>query len=220
MIHKSTLDFLKKLKKNNNRDWFNTNKKLYEDARYDFEIFVFDLIQKLTDFDDTISGVEPKDCLFRIYRDVRFSKDKKPYKQNFAAAIQIGGRKSHKSGYYVHLEPGGGNMLASGIYMPMPDKLSLVRNLIASNYKEYEKIISAKQFKKEFKEVWGGDDKLKTVPKGFPKDHPAVEHLKNKSFIIFKMLSDTDVLSKNFLNNSAKLFKEMKPFNDFLNRAL
>jgi len=219
MVRKSTLDFLKKLKKNNNRKWFNINKKLYEDARYDFEVCVFDMIQKLSDFDESVSGLEPKDCLFRIYRDVRFAKDKKPYKQNFGAAIQMGGRKSSKAGYYFHIEPGA-SMLAGGIYMPMPDILLAIRKLIAADYKEYEKIISNKDFKKLFGEIWGGDDKLKTVPKGFEKDHPAAEHLKNKSFIVFKMLSDSDVLSKNFINNSAKIFKAMKPFNDFLNRAL
>jgi uncharacterized protein (TIGR02453 family) len=111
-------------------------------------------------------------------------------------------------------------MLAGGIYMPMPDILLAIRKLIAADYKEYEKIISNKDFKKVFGEIWGGDDKLKTIPKGFEKDHPAAEHLKNKSFIVFKMLSDSDVLSKNFINNSAKIFKAMKPFNDFLNRAL
>src|SRR3989304_4261485 len=136
MLKKSTLTFLKKLKKNNNREWFNANKHLYDDARYDFEVFVFDLIQNISVFDESVSGLEPKDCLFRIYRDVRFSKDKAPYKQNFGAVIQIGGRKSSKSGYYIHLEPGGKNMLASGIYMPMPDKLSSVRNHVAENFKE------------------------------------------------------------------------------------
>ena len=219
MLKKSTLDFLKKLKKNNNRDWFNANKKLYEDARYDFEVFVFDLLQKLAEFDDSVAGLDPKDCLFRIYRDVRFAKDKKPYKQNFAAAIQLNGRKSSKAGYYMHVEPGA-SMLGGGIYMPMPDNLLAVRKLIAANYKEYEKIINAKDFKKVFGEVWGGDDRLKTVPKGFEKDHPAAEHLKNKSFIAFKMMSDADVLAKNLMSSSVKIFKIMKPFNDFINRAL
>jgi uncharacterized protein (TIGR02453 family) len=219
MLKKSTLGFLKKLKKNNNRDWFNTNKKLYEDARYDFEVFIFDLLQKLAEFDESVAGLDPKDCLFRIYRDVRFAKDKKPYKQNFAAAIQLNGRKSSKAGYYVHIEPGA-SMLGGGIYMPMPDNLLAVRKLIAANYNEYEKIINAKDFKKVFGEVWGGDDRLKTVPKGFEKDHPAAEHLKNKSFIAFKMLGDADVPAKNFMANSIKVFKVMKPFNDFINRAL
>jgi len=219
MIKKPTLDFLKKLKKNNNREWFNANKKMYEDARYDFEISVFDMIQKISGFDESVSGLDPKDCLFRIYRDVRFSKDKKPYKQNFAAAIQFNGRKSGKSGYYFHIEPGA-SMLAGGIYMPNPDNLFALRKLIAENYKEYEKIISGKEFRKEFKEVWAGDDRLKTVPKGFEKDHPAADHIKNKSFIVFKMLSDAEVLSKNFISSSAKTFKAMKQFSDFLNRAL
>lgn len=219
MLKKSTLDFLKKLKKNNNREWFNANKHMYEDARYDFEVFIFNLIQKISDYDESVSGLNPGDCIFRIYRDVRFSKNKAPYKLNFAAAIQFRGRKSSKSGYYIHIQPGE-NMLASGIYMPMPDKLNAVRNLIASKYREYEKIISAKDFKNQYGEVWGGDDKLKSVPKGFEKDHPAAEHLRNKSFIVFKMIPDEKVLAKNYTDYAAKLFKITKPFNDFLNRAL
>jgi uncharacterized protein (TIGR02453 family) len=110
-------------------------------------------------------------------------------------------------------------MIASGIYMPPPDVLASLRKLITSNYKEYEKIISAKDFKKEFKEVWGGDDKLKSVPKGFDKGHPAVEHLKNKSYIVYKMIPDEKVVSKGYADYAAKLCKVMKPFNDFLNRA-
>src|SRR5262245_34353123 len=105
MLKKSTIDFLKKLKKNNNRDWFNKNKHLYEDARYDFEIFTLELIKKTAEFDETISGLVPKDCTFRIYKDVRFSKDKLPYKTNMGASINIGGRKAPTAGYYVHISP-------------------------------------------------------------------------------------------------------------------
>jgi uncharacterized protein (TIGR02453 family) len=219
MLKKSTLNFLKKLKKNNNRDWFNVNKALYEDARYDFEVLVFDLIQKTAEFDESVSGVEPRSCLFRIYRDVRFSKNKSPYKTNFAADIQAGGRRSGVAGYYVHVEPGS-NILAAGLYVPLPDKLLAVRKKIAGNYKEFEKIVTAKDFKREFKKLWEGEgNKLKTVPKGFDKEHPAAEYLKFKSFIVFKDISDEMLLSKTFVNNAAKVFKVMKPFNEFLNQA-
>ncbi|HEY3249610.1 MAG TPA: DUF2461 domain-containing protein [Ignavibacteria bacterium] len=219
MLKKSTLDFLKKLKKNNNRDWFNANKHLYEDARYDFEVLVFDIIQKIAEYDESVSGVDPKSCLFRIYRDVRFSKNKSPYKTNLAADIQQGGRKSNFAGYYFHVEPDS-CMLAGGIYMPPPDKLLAIRRFIADSYKEFEKIVRAKDFKKEFKQLWQGEDKLKTIPKGFEKEHPAADYLKNKSFIVIQELDDVKILSNKFVYQAAKVFKTMKPFNDFLNRAV
>lgn len=219
MLKKSTFDFLKKLKKNNNRDWFNANKDLYEDARYDFEVLVFDLIQKAAEFDESVSGVEPKSCLFRIYRDVRFSKNKSPYKTNFAADIQPGGRKSSRAGYYVHIEPGS-CMLAGGIYMPPPERLMAIRKFIADNHKEFDRIINAKDFKKEFKQLWQSEDRLKTIPKGFEKDHPAAEILKNKSFIVLHELDDAKIFSNKFVNHAARVFKAMQPFNSFLNRAI
>ncbi|HWA06652.1 MAG TPA: DUF2461 domain-containing protein, partial [Ignavibacteria bacterium] len=181
MLHKSTIDFLKKLKKNNNRDWFNANKKLYEDARYDFEVFVFELIQKIAEFDETVSGLEPKDCMFRIYKDVRFSKDKTPYKTNFGAAINKGGRKLSIAGYYIHISPTE-YFLGSGLYMPSPEKLLAVRNNISAKSAKFKSIVEGKEFKKNFGKLWNGDT-LKTVPKGFDKEHPMGEYLKLKSFI-------------------------------------
>jgi uncharacterized protein (TIGR02453 family) len=218
MIHKSTIDFLKKLKKNNNRDWFNKNKKLYEDARYDFEVFVFDLIQKIAEYDESISGLEPKDCMFRIYKDVRFSKDKFPYKTNFGASINKGGRKMPTAGYYVHIDPAE-YFLGSGLYMPMPDKLLDVRTKIANDLKGFKKIIENKDFKKYYGKLWSGDS-LKTAPKGFDKEHPAAEYLKLKSFIAGHNVKEEKVLSKNFDDYAAKILKTLKPLNDFLNKAI
>lgn len=218
MLHKSTIDFLKKLKKNNNRDWFNKNKQLYEDAKYDFEVFVFELIQKTADFDESVSGLEPKDCVFRIYKDVRFSKDKTPYKTNIGASINKGGRKIPTAGYYIHIDPKE-CFLAGGLYMPLPDKLLAVRNSIYKNLKGFEKIISNKEFKKYFKEIWG-ENKLKTAPRGFDKEHPSVEYLKLKSFIVWHNVNENRVLSKNYKDYAVRIFKAMKPFNDFLNNAI
>lgn len=216
MIHKSTIEFLKKLKKNNNREWFNSNKKLYEDAKYDFEIFVFELIQKIAEFDESVSGLEPKDCIFRIYKDVRFSKDKLPYKTNMGAFICKGGRKNNAAGYYIHLSPGE-CFLAGGLYMPMPDKLLDVRNRIAANYKSFLKIVQDKEFKKYYGELWQGD-KLKTAPKGFDKEHPAMEYLKLKSFIGDHITNEEKALGKSYLDYCAKVFKAAKSLNAFLNR--
>jgi uncharacterized protein (TIGR02453 family) len=218
MLHKSTIDFLKKLKKNNNRDWFSKNKKLYEDARYDFEVFVFDLIQKIAEYDESISGLEPKDCMFRIYKDVRFSKDKLPYKTNFGASINKGGRKMPTAGYYVHIDPAE-YFLGSGLYLPMPDKLLEVRTKISNDLKGFRKIIEQKDFKKYYGKLWSGDS-LKTAPKGFDKDHPAAEYLKLKSFIAGHTVKEEKALSKNFGDYAAKVFRAVKPLNDFLNNAI
>lgn len=218
MIHKSTIDFLKKLKKNNNRDWFHANKQIYEDAKYDFEVFVFELIQKIAKYDESVSGLEPKDCMFRIYKDVRFSKDKTPYKTNIGASINKGGRKAPTAGYYVHISPTE-CFLASGLYMPMPDKLLLVRNKIAARSNEFKKIVEDKNFKKLYGKLWGGDS-LKTAPKGFDKEHPMMEYLKMKSFIGDHPVSIEKVLSKNYADYAAKVLKSIKPLNDFLNDAI
>lgn len=215
MMHKSTFDFLRKLKKNNNRDWFHANKKLYDDARYDFEVFVFELIQKLAEFDESVSGLEPKDCMFRIYKDVRFSNDKTPYKINMGAAINEGGRKMPNAGYYVHISPSE-NFIASGLYMPQPDKLQLVRNKIAARPREFKKIVEQKDFKKYYCKLWDGDT-LKTAPKGFDKDHPMLQYLKLKSFIADHSVTEEKVLSKKYIDYCAKVLKVIKPLNDFLN---
>lgn len=219
ILDKSTLTFLKSLKKNNNRDWFNQNKVLYEDAKYSFEIFLDSLIEKTSEFDKTLHGLLPKDCMFRIYRDIRFSKNKSPYKTNFGAVIQKGGRKSGIAGYYFHLEPGNNSFLAGGLYMPPPEILTTVRSAIFNKHSEFKRIIKSRKFAEYFGEIWEGD-KLKTTPKGFPKDHPSSEYLKYKSYIVSHELKDKQILSDSIIDYSAKIFKVMKPFNDFLNQNI
>jgi uncharacterized protein (TIGR02453 family) len=217
MLQKSTLDFLKKLKKNNNREWFNTNKQLYEDAKYDFEIFTNDLINIIIEFDDSLAGLLPKDCIFRIYRDVRFFKDKLPYKTNFGAVLYEGGKNSLKAGYYFHLAPGE-CFYAGGLYMPQPDQLLKLRQGIYKKFNEFTKIIDNKEFKKYFDKLSG--EKLKTVPRGFAKDHPSSEILKLKSYIAYHEIGSDKVLSKSILDYSGKVFRAMKPLIEFLNRSL
>jgi uncharacterized protein (TIGR02453 family) len=216
MLQKSTLNFLKALKRHNNREWFNKNKQLYEDAKKDFEIFIDELIRRISDFDPTLMGLQAKECMFRIYKDVRFSKDKTPYKTNMGAAINEGGRKMPIPGYYFHLQPGG-CFLAGGLYLPTADKLLAVRKAIVSRKGEFRKIVESKDFKKNVNELW--KDTLKTAPKGFPKDHPDVEYLKYKSFIAYKNFNDELALSSKCLSYSVKVFKAMKPLIDFLYEA-
>lgn len=218
MLHLSTLDFLKSLKKNNDRQWFEKNKKQFETAKNDFAEFVQQLIAEISKFDKSIADIEAKDCIFRIYRDVRFSKDKLPYKTNTGASIVQGGKKSTLAGYYFQIEPDGNSFLAGGMYMPSAEHLQLVRQEIDYNTDDFKKIIHHTAFKKHFGELWG--EKLKTAPRNYPKDHPNIELLKHKHFVVVHNLKDEQLFSKNFLKHSINILKEIKPLNDFLNTAV
>ena len=218
MIQSSSLDFLKKLKKNNNKDWFDKHKTEYEAAKKDIEAFIEKLIASIGTFDPSIKGLTPKECLFRIYRDVRFSKDKTPYKTHLGAYMSGRGKKSNGPGYYVHIQPGY-TFLAGGLWVPPAPELNAVRQEIDYNQEEFEKIIKDKTFKKHFKEL-NQEEKLKSVPKGYDKDHPAIELLKLKSFTVSHPVDDKTVTSKDFVKYSTTVFKAMKPFNDFMGRAI
>lgn len=209
-----TFDFLKKLTQNNNREWFNENKNLYTESQENVIGFLEDLIKEMGGFDEELSKIDAKKSLFRIYRDTRFSKDKSPYKTNFGASLGMG-KGSQKGGYYLHLEPKK-SFLAGGIYMPESSVLKEVRKEISLYGDEFLKILNQKDFKKHFPEL-DQDDKLKKVPQGFEKEDPMAEYLKLKNFIVIYHLKDEEVLDKNAVKNLAKIFKLMKPLNDFLN---
>lgn len=209
-----TFDFLKKLTQNNNREWFTENKNLYTESQENVIDFLEDLIKEMGGFDEELSKIDAKKSLFRIYRDTRFSKDKSPYKTNFGASLGMG-KGSQKGGYYLHLEPKK-SFLAGGIYMPESSVLKEVRKEISLYGDEFLKILNQKDFKKHFPEL-DQDDKLKKVPQGFEKEDPMAEYLKLKNFIVVYHLKDEEVLDKNAVKNLAKIFKLMKPLNDFLN---
>lgn len=220
MISQSTFQFLKKLKVNNNRDWFIANKDSYEKAKAEFETFIDALIGKIGKFDESISHQSAKDCVFRIYRDVRFSKDKSPFKTNFGAHITAAKKRSEihsRAGYYIHLEPGK-TMLAGGAYLPQGEWLKAIRSEIHYNGAAFKKILNSKAFKEHFGEMEG--EKLKTAPKEFPKDHPDIELLKHKSYLAVHQCTDTLALSDGFLQHCAKVFKALHPFDQFLNEAM
>lgn len=214
-IKKSTLNFLSDLGKNNSKEWFNLNRNRYEEARKNFEVLVQDLIDGISNFDPILKGLEAKNCIFRIYRDTRFSHDKSVYKTNMGGFIVRGGKKNGERlpGYYVHIEPGN-CFIAGGAYMPPAPWLNNIREKIDENGDELLRILSAKEFKKYFDGIDG--EKLKTAPKGFPKDHKHIELLKYKSFTVFKNLKDNDVMSPGFYDYALSAFRAMKPFNDFL----
>ncbi|MFI5220282.1 MAG: DUF2461 domain-containing protein [Bacteroidia bacterium] len=216
MLQKSTLDFLKSLKKNNNRIWFENNRAKYETAKNDFEIFVNNLISALSKNDPKLKDAKAKDCMFRIYRDVRFSKNKAPYKTNFGAVVDEGGRKSDKACFYIQVEPGN-TFVAGGRWMPEPDDLREIRKEIFYNTKKFKKILSGKSFKKYFGKL--SDVKLKLPPKGFDKNFPDIELLKYTSFIVDNYLGDEKLLSENIFTLCSDVHKAMLPLLEFLNEA-
>lgn len=218
-ISKNTLQFLKDLKINNNRDWFLENKPRYETAKTEFEGFIDALIAEISKYDNSIGHHTGKECVFRIYRDVRFSKDKSPYKTHLGAHITSAAKKSEihtRAGYYIHIGPGE-SMLAGGAYLPQGPWIKAIREEIAYNAADLKKIINGIKFKEFFGEIEG--EKLKKAPKGYEPDHPEIELLKYKSFLASHKCSDATITSKEFLNHSAEVFKVLHPFDAFLNRA-
>ncbi|MEZ5046382.1 MAG: DUF2461 domain-containing protein [Chitinophagaceae bacterium] len=219
LIEKSTLHFLKNLKNNNQREWFLDHKKEYDHAKENFILFVDDLIKKISAFDPSIAHHEAKKCVFRINRDIRFSKDKSPYKTNFGAHITSALSKSDihsKAGYYIHLEPGK-SFLAGGAYLPATPWLKAIRQEIDYNTKKFKQIIENKNFKTYFGAIQG--EKLVKAPKEYPKDHPEIELLKHKSFLAMHNIKDAEVLDKQFIQHSTKVFKALFPLDAFLNEA-
>lgn len=212
-MQSSTLQFLRNLEKNNNREWFNENKTLYQEAQQDVISFVEKLVEEMVDFDEEMGKLEAKKSVFRIYRDTRFSKDKTPYKTNFGAGLGMG--KGNKiSGYYLHIEPGK-SFLAGGVYKPEPSVLKTIRQEISAFGDEFLEILERDEFRNYFRGL-SVEDKLKKVPQGFEKDDKMAEFLKLKHFIVTHPVSDEQLLSENAVKEFTKIFKAMKPLNDFL----
>ena len=216
---KKTLDFLKKIKKNNDRDWFLKNKLVYEEAKAEFEKVISDVLTKSIKFDKTLAALEAKKTLFRINRDVRFSKDKSPYKTNFGAFINAAGKNSTLPGYYIHIEPGN-SFIAGGCYMPEADKLAAIRQEIDYHFSDFKKLLAQKEFKKYFGGKLSDEEKLVNPPKGYDKENPAVEFLKYKHFIVLHKVDDKKLLGPKFPQYVADVLKAMQPFNLFLKKAL
>ncbi|MFD2245525.1 DUF2461 domain-containing protein [Pontibacter ruber] len=213
-IEKSTLTFLSDLSKNNTREWFNQNKPRYDAARKNYSQFLDELLAEMALFEPVAHGQQGKDLLFRIYRDVRFSNDKRPYKDHFGAYIAEGGRKSILPGYYLHLAGNDNSFVAGGLWMPPADYLKAVRQEIDYNLEELESILQEPAFKERFGNIQG--EQLKTTPKGYDKENPAIEYLRFKSWNAVMPLPDKVVLGKDFKDVVLEAFKAVKPFNDFL----
>jgi uncharacterized protein (TIGR02453 family) len=218
MIKKETVDFLKKLKKNNSKEWFDNNRTKYLAAKENYFDFVTEILQTLKSIDPTLQDIQPKNCVFRINRDVRFSANKNPYKTNFGASFSKGGKKIACAGYYFHLEPGA-CFIGGGYWMPMADDLNKIRQEIDYNFEEFNKIINRKTFVSTFGTL-DNKEKLVRPPKGYEKDNPAIELLKLKNFIVMTRIEDNELLEKDLIPKVISHFKVMKPLVDFLNRAI
>jgi uncharacterized protein (TIGR02453 family) len=215
-----SLDFLSLVKENNYKEWFHVNKPLYDEAKSEFEGFVNNLIKEVYSIDKEIGYPEPKNCIFRIFRDIRFSPDKTPYKSNFGVFLAKGGnRKSEYGGYYFHLEPEN-CMLAGEIWMPQPDILKAVREEIYHNIDEFLTIINSAGFKKHFSGI-DTDSVLKNAPKDYPKDWPQIEYLKFKSYTVSKIVPEEIVRKgEGLLKEVHEVFSAMAPLNRFFNRVI
>lgn len=216
-IKKTTLDFLRAIKNNNNRDWFAEHRKSYDKARENFEQFVQVIINNIIEFEPIMKGLEVKSCVYRINRDIRFSNDKSPYKSHFGAFIVRGGKKNGDkfAGYYIHIEPGK-SIIAGGAYMPPSPWLAAIREKIDQESEQFIKIINQKDFIKYFGQIDG--EKLKTPPRGYTSDNPNIDLLKFKSYLVVNEVSDKFVLSIDYFEHVIKILKAMKPLNDFLNK--
>jgi uncharacterized protein (TIGR02453 family) len=212
-----TLNCLQALQSHNNKPWFQAHRAEYEAAREAFEDFVDDFIQEFRSIED-FENLSAKDCVFRIYRDVRFAKDKSPYKPNMGASIALGGKHSLRAPYYVHVEPPNRSFLAGGVYMPTPDQLAAIRRAIDRDPSKLKAAINSKPFRKYFGSLTG--EQLKTPPRGYSADHPEIELLKYKQFITGHALTDKDVLSPRLLARTVEVFTALKPLLDWLNDAV
>lgn len=220
MIQTSIIvSFLVSLRDNNNKEWFDLHREEYSQARKAFEALTEELINATCRLDSSIGKLSPKDCIFRINRDVRFSHNKDPYKTHFGAFIAPGGKNSINPGYYIHIEPEK-TFAGGGLYMPQPIYLKAIRDEIFHNTDEFRNIILDKNFISSFKGISLMGDELKTAPKGYPKDWEDIDLLKFKHYTCGRHFSNKEVMSPDFVNKIITSFQHLKPLNQFLNSAI
>ena len=209
--------FLKKLAANNNREWFLAHKADYLKAEAEFDALLSAIINRISLFDPSIAGIQPKDCKYRIYRDLRFSQDKTPYKIHFGGFINARGKKSLHCGYYIHLQPEE-SLLAGGVWCPEPKMLRALRDAVYENIDEFRGIVEDPAFKQFYPII--GQDRLRTAPKGFPKDFPYMDYLKPKDYTFYGPVPDDFFGQPDFLDRAEEMFRQMKRLNDFLDYTI
>ncbi len=221
MLKAKTFDFLKNIKNNNTTEWFKSNQAAYKDSRADFQAFTTEIITRLELLDDTIMrrGLLPNKCIKRINRDIRFSADKSPYKTNYFTNFNPNGYKSEHASYYLHLEPNN-SFVGGGVYMPRTPTLNKFRKEIETNLEEWESLLGSTSFREAFPDSVQSPDTLKTVPKGFDKESPAIRYLRMKGFYTVHKLTDSEMVSENVITQIMDSYREVKPIIAFLNRNL
>lgn len=215
-IAKENIDFLIDLSANNNREWFTLNKKRYEANHKIIIDFADELLRKMNEH-DVIETPTGKKSLYRIYRDVRFSADKSPYKTHWSGGFKRA-TKLRRGGYYFHIQPGNQSFIGGGFWAPNPEDLQRIRENISADPSELREILSNKDFISTFGSLDG--EQLKTAPKGFDKEDPAIDLLRYKQFIFGRNFSDKEVLDPNFVNVANETFKKMRPFFDYMSEVL
>ncbi|MCR5819422.1 MAG: DUF2461 domain-containing protein [Bacteroidaceae bacterium] len=211
---KHIYDFLRLVANHNDRDWFHAHQPEYKAARTSFETYVQELILRIAAFDSSVAYQTPKTCIYRFARDTRFSQDKSPYKRHFGAFVCSRGRKSFRGGYYLHLEPGN-SLVAGGSWCPPAPLLKHIRESIVYDIDHFRSIVEAPEFRNLFPVV--GEDPVKTLPKGFPKEFPFPQYLRPRLYTVFTPIPDTLVSEPDSLDRIEAMFRTMAPFNNFLN---
>lgn len=218
MLSKESLQFIDDLTANNNRDWFLDNKKRYEKFKTDYQNLVAEFLAEMKPLDPSLEVLEVKNCTFRINRDIRFSKDKTPYKNHLGIWMSSGTKGANRAGYYIHIGKNE-SFIAGGFYSPEAEDLKKVRKEIAFFYDDLEEIVAEKAFKKIYEKL-DTSNSLKNAPKDYEKDHPAIEFLKLKSFTATQKFEYNEATKSDFLKKTVEKLILLKPLNDFINRAL
>ncbi len=211
----SVLDFLFELRQNNNREWFDLNRKRYQAVKAETEAFIDSLIEGINDFDE-LGPLSAKQCMFRLFRDTRFSKDKTPYKNNFGGYICVGGRKAGNAGYYLHIQPGE-SFIGGGLYMPDSKRLAKIRAAIADDASRFHAINADPNFQSWYGNFTGPT--VKSAPRGYKKDHPEIELLRLKSFTGTKAVTDAEVTAPAFRAQVLEGFQALTPLIKLMNRV-
>lgn len=220
MISPKILQFLKDIKENNNREWFHDNKAYYEEYKKEYSKLIQEFLDEMIPMDDSLRHLEVKNCSFRIARDIRFSKDKTPYKTHAGIWLSGGTKNTNLPGYYIHIEEGK-SFIGGGVWWPDNTDLKKIRKEIAYFTEDLEEVLQNKNFKKEFGDFERNEsNSLKTSPKDYEKNHPAIEYLKLKSFTAGQNLEDKILKDKDFVKNISQKLITLKPLNEFLTRAL
>ena len=214
----STFAFITDLGQNNSREWFEDNRARYDTAKGDFTSFIGVLLMEMEQFDSRVTGMDPRRCIFRIYRDTRFHNIKAPFKTNFGARILVGGSKNlhRRTGYFMNIEPGQCR-LSGGAFRPEPEWLHTIRQRIAADSTNLKRILQDRTFRETFNGLEG--EAVKTAPRGFSKDHPDIELIRLKSHMARHRLDDGAMFRPGFLKQALQVYKALLPLNEYLDNA-